>query len=171
MEKKETSANTGNRYKEIRRSMGWSRETAAAELGMSDDKLERIENGKQLPNPQDVLRMSDAYQAPEICNYYCHHDCEIGRVYVPEVPDSGLPKIILNLLKSANEFENMEKKLIHITADETIADEEIPEMVEIQSTLEQLSIMIEALQLCVEKKIDKGEINRQLYESEMRKYL
>ena len=131
---------------------------------MSDDKLERIENGKQLPTPQDVLRMSDGYKAPELCNYFCNHDCEIGQQYVPEVPDSSLPTIILNLLSAVNEFEDMEKQLISITADEAIDDDEIPEMVRIQSTLEQLSIMIEALQLCIEKKIDNGEIDRETYE-------
>ncbi|MBQ6496251.1 MAG: helix-turn-helix domain-containing protein [Firmicutes bacterium] len=158
------------RYKELRRAMEWSRETAAAELGMSDDKLERIENGKQIPNPQDVLRMADAYRSPELCNYYCHHDCEIGQRYVPEVPDASLPKIILNLLRAANEFEDMEKKLIRITADEEIEIAEIPEMVEIQNTLEKLSLMIEALQLCIEKKIGKGEIDREAYEKELAKY-
>ena len=159
MDKKEE-----NRYKSLRREMKWSREAAASELGMSDDKPERIENGKQNPNPQDVLLMAKAYQSPELCNYYCHYDCEIGMKYVPEVPDASLPKIILNLLKAANEFEDMEKKLIHITADEAIDNDEIPEMVQIQQTLEQLSLMIEALQLCVEKKIDKGEIDRKAYE-------
>ena len=162
MEKKEN-----NRYKELRREMEWSRETAAAQLGMSEDKLERIENDKQSPNPQDVMLMSKAYKSPELCNYYCHHDCEIGMKYVPEIPDSSLPKIILNLLKSANEFENMEKKLVRITADETIDKEEIPEMVEIQNTLEKLSLMIEALQFCIEKKINKGEIDRKAYEEAM----
>ena len=54
-----------------------------------------------------------------------------------------------------------------ITADEKIDDDEIPEMVQIQKTLEQLSLMIEALQLCVEKKIDKGEIDRKAYEQAM----
>ena len=44
-----------NRYKTKRREMGWSREAAAFELHMSDDKLERIENGKQRPTPKDVL--------------------------------------------------------------------------------------------------------------------
>lgn len=154
-----------NRYKETRKGMDWSRETAADALGMSDDKLERIENGKQLPTPQDVLRMSDIYKSPELCNYFCSRDCEIGQRYVPEVPESSLPGIILNLLDSVNSFENMENKLIQITADERIDNEEIPELLQIQQTLEQLSIMTEALQLCIEKKIDNGEIDRETYEA------
>ena len=35
-----------NRYKELRKSLEWSREAAAEALGMSDDKLERIDNGE-----------------------------------------------------------------------------------------------------------------------------
>ena len=64
-----------NRYKTKRREMGWSREAAAFELHMSDDKLERIENGKQRPTPKDVLDMSDAYNSPELCNYFCNRSC------------------------------------------------------------------------------------------------
>ena len=155
---------TDNRYKEMRRSLELSREAAADELGMSDDKLERIENGKQLPTPQDVLRMSDVYKAPELCNYFCHSDCEVGQLYVPEVTAAELPSIILGLLSSVNRFENMEKSIIRITADGDIENDKIPELLEIQQTLEQLSIMIEALQLCLEKKLDKGEIDKEAYD-------
>ena len=158
-----------NRYKAKRREMGWSREAAAYELHMSDDKLERIENGKQLPTAKDVLDMSDAYNSPELCNYFCNKDCEIGRHYVPEVPDSELPDIILRLLASVNEFSDMEKQLIRITADGVIDSDEIPDLVKVQHTLEQLSIMIEALQLRIEKKIDEGEIDGNAYKEEFDK--
>ena len=158
-----------NRYKAKRREMGWSREAAAFELHMSDDKLERIENGKQLPTAKDVLDMSDAYNSPELCNYFCNKDCEIGRHYVPEVPDSELPDIILRLLSSVNDFSDMEKQLIRITADGIIDPDEIPDLVKVQHTLEQLSIMIEALQLRIEKKIDEGEIDESAYKAEFDK--
>ena len=154
-------------YRQLREEMGWSRETAAEKLGMSDDKLERIENGRQLCNPQDVLIMSKVYQAPALCNYYCHNECEIGQQYVPEVPDSELPSIVLGLLDSVNNVADVDKLLIKITADDLIEDHEIPDLVSIQNTLEKLSIMIEALQLCVERKVSRGEISRELYEKEM----
>lgn len=83
---------------------------------------------------------------------------------MPEVPAAELPSIILGLLSSVNRFENMEKSLIRITADGDIENDEIPELLEIQQTLEQLSIMIEALQLCLEKKLDKGEIDKEAYD-------
>lgn len=152
-------------YRRCRNELGWSREHAAAELGMSDDKLERIENGKQVPNPQDVLIMSRVYRVPHLCNYYCHNACEIGGKYVPEVPDRELPDIILRLLNSVYEAEDIRELLIRITADGVIDDGEIEHMVSVQDTLEQLSIMIEALQLCVERKVSNGEITQELYEA------
>lgn len=160
---------TFNRYRQVRDELGWSREYAAGELGMSDDKLERIENDHQIPNPQDVLIMSDVYKAPELCNYYCNSACEIGRQYVPEVKDSELPSIILGLLNSIYAVGDIEKMLVRITADNVIDDDEIPELVHSQHTLEQLSVMIEALQLCIERKIDNGEISKDIYDKEWKK--
>ena len=156
-------------YRSKRESLGWSREFAAEQIGISDDKLERIENEKQLPNPQDVLIMSDVYQAPELCNYYCNRDCEIGRLYVPEVPDADLPAIILRLLDAVYRVDDIEKILVRITADDMIDETEVRSLAHAQYTLEQLSIMIEALQLCIERKIDKGEISREAYDAAYRK--
>lgn len=158
-----------NRYRQLREEMGWSREYAADKLGMSDDKLERIENDHQIPNPQDVLIMSDVYKAPGLCNHYCNGTCEIGQKYVPEVKDQELPSIILGLLNSIYAVGDTEKMLVRITADNVIDDEEIPELVHSQYTLEQLSVMIEALQLCIERKIDNGEISKDLYDKEWKK--
>lgn len=156
-------------YLAKRKELGWSREYASEQLGISDDKLERIENEKQLPNPQDVLIMSDVYKSPELCNYFCSRDCEIGQLYVPKVPDTELPGIILRLMGSIYETRDIEKLLVKITADETIADSEIEDLAQAQYTLEQLSIMIEALQLCVERKVDKGEIPKKAYDAAYKK--
>lgn len=163
------SDNKTSLYRQKREELGWSREYAAEQLGMSDDKLERIENEKQLPNAQDVLIMSDVYKTPELCNYFCNRDCEIGQKYVPKVPDDELPGIILNLMGSIYDVEDIEKLLVKITKDNTIEDSEIENLATAQCTLEQLSIMIEALQLCVERKIDNGELSRDLYEKAYKK--
>ncbi|MBQ6401403.1 MAG: helix-turn-helix domain-containing protein [Firmicutes bacterium] len=150
-------------YRSRRMALGWSREHAAEKIGVSDDKLERIENGKQRPNPQDVLIMSEVYQAPELCNFYCSTDCEIGKRYVPRVPDSELPGIILHLLDSVYEVEDIEKSLVRITADDVIDESEVESLADAQYTLERLSVMVEALQLCIERKISRGEISRDAY--------
>lgn len=151
-------------YREKRKAMEWSIEAAAEELGMSDDTLRRIETEEKIPNPQEVLAMAKAFHAPELCNHYCHFDCEIGQKYVPEVEDSDLPSIVLRLLDTIYDVEDIEKTLVRITSDKDITDDEIESLVKVQYTLEQLSMMVEALQLCVEKKIDNNEISREIYE-------
>ena len=156
-------------YRQKREELGWSREYASEHLGMSDDKLERIENEKQFPNAQDVLIMSQVYKSPELCNYFCHRDCEIGQKYVPEVPDEDLPGIILKLMGSIYEVEDIEKTLVKITRDNQIDDFEIENLATAQCTLEQLSIMTEALQLCVERKINSGELSKEKYEAAYKK--
>lgn len=161
--------NRSTLYRARREALGWSREYAAEQIGISDDKLERIENEKQLPNPQDVLIMSDVYQSPELCNYYCNKDCEIGRLYVPKVPDAELPSIIIRLLNSVYAVDDIEKVLVKITADGQIDATEVEDLAEAQYTLEQLSIMIEALQLCIERKIDLGEISKKTYDAAYQK--
>ena len=155
-------------YREIRETLKkedpkWSREYAAEKLGFSDDKLERIENGRQDPAPQDVLAMADIYRAPQLCNYFCHNTCLIGQKYIPEVTTQDLPTIIIRLLDSLYRVEDIKKPLINITADGVIDDSEISELVRVQSTLEQLSEMTSALNICIESKILNGEINNELY--------
>ena len=155
-------------YREIRETLKkedpkWSREYAAEKLGFSDDKLERIENGRQDPAPQDVLTMADVYRAPQLCNYYCHNTCLIGQKYIPEVTTQDLPTVIIRLLDSLYRVEDIKKPLINITADGVIDDSEITELVRVQSTLEQLSEMTSALNICIESKILNGEINNELY--------
>ncbi len=162
MEKKEL------KYKEKRKGMGLSREKAAELLAMSDDKLERIENGKQVPYPEDVLGMAKKYRAPELCNYYCSNQCAIGKKYVQEIPGSELPSVVLNLLDSLYQVEDMDKLLVRITADEKIAEEEVPDMAMVQYHFDQLAVMIDALRIHVERKIGAGEIRQEAYEEAYR---
>jgi hypothetical protein len=158
------AAQNGNIYRKERDALGWSRELAAEKLIMSNDKLERIENNKQIPNPLDVLTMSDVYCAPELCNYYCHYECEIGREYVPEITESNLPNIVIKLLDSVYRSSDIHRVLLNITADGTISDDELPIFIKIQDTLEELSQATEELQICIEKKIDNKEISKDLYD-------
>ena len=157
-------------YKEVRESLKredpkWSREYASEKLGFSDDKLERIENGRQEPSPQDVLAMADLYHAPRLSIYYCHNSCFIGGKYIPEVGTHDLPTVIIRLLDSLYKVEDIKRPLINITADGVIDDDEIEELVNVQSTLELLSEMTTALDICIETKLLNGEIDAEKYKA------
>ena len=152
-----------NIYQVLREENNLTREKAAELLDViSDDRLERIENEKTLPSPDDVIRLSKAYNAPELCNYYCSHECPIGEKYVPSITLSELPAIILETVASLNAMYPLTNRLIEISRDGTISDDEIPDFVEIQGHLEQVSLAVDTLQLWVEKTAAEESLNQEL---------
>ena len=152
-----------NLYRERRKALNWSLEEAAEQLFISDDKLQRIETGKQSPSAEDIMHMSEVYKAPELCNYYCHNQCDIGKENVPEIPVEELPNVTLQLLDSLNTASDIEKMLIKITADNEISDDELEALVNIELNLEQLATAINALKLCIKRKSRNDGLNSQLY--------
>lgn len=159
MGKKSTKENK-NIYQLCRENMGYTRDKASEELGhISADRIEKIENEKSLPHPDEILTMSECYKTPNLCNYYCSHECPIGQQYVPEVPVKDLSKIVLEMLASLNSLNKMKDRLIEITSDGIIHDDEIHDFVLIQNELEKISISVEALQFWVETTIINNELN------------
>ena len=90
MGRKSTKENK-NIYQVSREAMEYSRETAAQKLGfISSDRIEKIENEKTLPHPEEILAMADCYKTPSLCNYFCSHECPIGIEYIPEIKSKEL---------------------------------------------------------------------------------
>ena len=145
-------------YQKLREENDLTREKAAELLEfISEDRLERIENEKSEPAPEDVIRMAEVYKAPELCNYYCSHECPIGRKYVPPIERTELPAIILETVASLNAVYPLTNRLIEISRDGQISEDESPDFSNIQENLEKVSLAIEALQLWVEKEVQKAD--------------
>jgi transcriptional regulator with XRE-family HTH domain len=145
-------------YQKLREENDLTREKAAELLEfISEDRLERIENEKSEPAPEDVIRMAEVYKAPELCNYYCSHECPIGRKYVPPIEMTELPAIILETVASLNAVYPLTNRLIEISRDGQISEDESPDFSNIQENLEKVSLAIEALQLWVEKEVQKAD--------------
>ena len=145
-------------YQQLREEELLTREKASELLEfISEDRLERIENEKSEPAPEDVIRMAQVYHAPELCNYYCSHECPIGQKYVPAVEMTELPAIVLETIASLNAVYPLTNRLIEISRDGKISEDEIPDFIHIQENLEKVSRAIEALQLWVEKKVPGTE--------------
>lgn len=143
-------------YQEKREALKLSREDAAKILeGISYERLYNIEHGKTAPTPEDILIMAAGYKDPTLCNVYCSHHCRIGQLYVPHVEVGELPSITLGIVATLNKVDEMKNRLIEICADGGIDESEQEDFDEIQSSLEQLSLSVEALQLWTEK-IKKG---------------
>lgn len=164
-----TKANK-NIYHLAREEMGFTREEAADQLqGISADRIERIENERIEPQPYDVLAMSQAYRKPSLCNYYCSHECPIGKQYVPEVEIKELSTIVLEMLASLNAVNNQKDRLIEIAADGRISGDEIDDFIHIQNELERISITVETLQLWSEKMLANGVIDANQYHTRKNK--
>lgn len=153
-----------NLYQIKREELGLSREKASELLeSIPPERIEKIENQKSLPHPEEVLIMAEAYKTPNLCNYYCANDCPIGKQYVPEIEMKDLSQIVLEMLASLNAMKGKQERLIEITVDGKVDGEEIKDFVHIQEELEKISITVEALQLWSEQMIAEGKIDEEAY--------
>ena len=158
MGRKSTKENK-NIYQISREKMNYTRETASEKLGfISSDRIEKIESEKSLPHPDEILAMADCYKNPSLCNYYCSHECPIGQEYVPEVKFKELSQITLEMLASLNTLEKEKNRLIEITVDGVISEDEMKDFEKIQDQLAQISLAIDSLELWVQKAIADGRI-------------
>ena len=159
MGRKSTKENK-NIYQISREEVGLTREAAAEELKfISSDRIEKIESEKSLPHPEEILAMADCYKNPSLCNYYCSHECPIGQEYVPEVKFKELSQITLEMLASLNSLEKEKNRLIEITVDGVISEDEMKDFEKIQEQLAQISLAIDSLELWVQKAILDGKIS------------
>ncbi len=153
-----------NIYQTTREKLGLTREKASELLEIiPPERIERIENERSAPHPDEILLMSEKYKAPHLCNYYCANQCPIGQEYVPEIKAKDLSQIILEMLASLNSMNKKKERLIEITADGKIEQDEIKDFIYIQEELERISVTVETLQLWVEKMLANGAIDIEKY--------
>lgn len=155
-----------NVYQKIREALHLTRESASDLLeSLPPERIEKIENERSLPHPDEVLVMAEKYKQPSLCNYYCANQCPIGQQYVPEVKMKDLSQIVLEMLASLNSMNKRKDRLIEITADGVISREELEDFIRIQKELERISITVETLQLWAERMLATGTIDPQLYQA------
>ena len=101
------------RYQLAREELGLSREKASELLEtIAPERIEKIENERSLPHPDEVLLMAEKYKQPSLCNYYCANQCPIGQHYVPEIKIKDLSQIVLEMLASLNSMGKQKERLI-----------------------------------------------------------
>lgn len=152
-----------NIYQISRENMGYSREAAAEQLRfISADRIDKIENEKTLPHPEEVLAMADNYKNPSLCNYFCSHECPIGMEYVPEIRAKELSQITLEMLATLNKLAREKERLIEITVDGELTEDEIPDFLKIREELEKMALAIDSLNLWIEHTIATGKIDKNM---------
>ncbi len=137
-----------------------SRFGAAEEMGLAEDAVKSAELDlyKSMPVENAVL-MADCYNAPELLNHYCLHECPIGRYRTISDEVIGIDRVTVKLLKSlrANELEEMKDRLLEIAEDGIISDDELPDLKEILDRLGDLAKTVSELQIIGQKAMKGGK--------------
>ncbi len=155
-----------NYYTKIRKEANLTQQQASDKMQtISEDRLARIETEKIHITPDDILEMAQAYHKPDLCNYYCTHECPIGKKTMQSIHAQELSSIILQMLASLNTIEKEKNELIEITADGKISNNELPSFARIQKELDEISNTVETLKLWVEQTIANGDIDEEAYKT------
>lgn len=130
-----------------------SREGASEELGIDRSRLARIELGSKNPFPDEVLMMSDIYNAPELKSYYCKNMCPLGKDF-PEIRVEALDRISIKALSSFRKISAAKELLLDITEDGVITEDEKGDLDEVIKTLDEVSTIAQSLRMWAEKNLD-----------------
>lgn len=145
-----------NVYQQAREELNMTR-AAVADITdgiLSESRIEKIENGTLNAHPEDVMLMAKVYNKPELCNYFCTKECQIGQHYVPAVETiHDLPQITMELLSNLNSLNRDKDRIIDITADGVISDDERDDFNQFKQHLAEMSLAIEALKLWADKEL------------------
>lgn len=154
-----------NIYVEARKQSNLTQAKASEAMQtISEDRLARLETDKITMTPNDVLEMANTYKRPDLCNYYCTHECPIGKNTLSEIKPQQLSNIIFKMVASLNTIETEKNALIEITSDGQISENELKDFARIQMKLNEISSTVEALKLWVKEMIANGSIDEKEYE-------
>lgn len=157
MGKKSTRENK-SRIQISRENAGLTREKASELMEyISEDRIDKIEREVLEPRPEEIVSMAVCYKDPELCNYYCSHDCPIGRKYIPEVRLKELSQITLEMLASLNTIEKEKNRLIEITVDGEISDDEKADFNKIREELDDIAMSVSSLRMWMDNAILTGK--------------
>ena len=131
--------------------------------GITSDRIAKLENGSVHVQPEDVVLMAECYRAPELCNYYCTHECAIGEKTVEEIEMKSLSQIAIETLNSLNKMTRLKDRLLEIVEDGRVRPNESDDFLIIKSTLDKISASVNALQLWVDGQIADGKLDKKIF--------
>lgn len=119
----------GNRYFEARMKAAKCNEnlltrSGAIEYlpGVTEDSLKKYELNINRPPNVVVALMSDAYNEPELRQWYCANECPLGRDS-REIPEMPAERALIRLQNSVYQMENL-TRLISLIMEDGILDED-----------------------------------------------
>ena len=129
-----------------------SREGASELLGYGPSTIADWELGVSTPSPDSVLKMADLYNAPELINQYCTQQCPLGSS-VPRVETAERDRITVKTLATFRKISETREKLLDITEDGIITDDEKEDLAVIISNMEELEKLSKQIKLWAEKNL------------------
>ena len=133
-----------------------SRENAAELINIDRTRLARIELGSTTPYPEEVIRMYEAYQSPELCHLFCSMECSLGKCTMSKLDiTSDFDRLTLQVLGSIENVSALKSKLIDIAEDGRIAPEEEEDFEDVLKALDRISSNAQSLKIWAEKNIPK----------------
>lgn len=132
-----------------------SREGAADLMSIDRGRLYRIESGVADPYPEEVHMMADLYNAPELRNYFCREMCPLGGD-TPVLELDDLDRITVKAMAGLRKAADAKERLLDISADGVITDDEKPELKKILGTLDEIASIAQSLKVWTEKNMRQG---------------
>lgn len=131
-----------------------SRFGAADEAGMSEDAIKNTELGleKQMPVEKAVI-LADLYNAPQLLNYFCLHECPIGKNSAVSDEAASIEMVTLKLLKGlrVSQLMGITERLVDIAEDGDITPNEAKEFRKVLDYLDSISKSISQLRTIAKK--------------------
>ena len=131
-----------------------SREGAAELLGMSVSAVADAELGLHKAMPADkAVMMADLYNAPSLLNWYCLHECPIGRERPISDETVELERAVVKLTKVLRKeaVQYFKHGLQDIAADGSITEDEFERLDRIVDGLRDVSRIISELEVIRDK--------------------
>ena len=147
-----------NVYQLSRERAQLTREAAAERMVfLTSARIEKIESERSAPHPEEVLAMAEAYGDPMLRNTYCTRECPIGRKYAPRAEEKSISQITLDMVVTLNDLMRDRDRLMEITVDGAISDEEQKDFRKTRENLERMSSAIESLKLWVDGAMEQDK--------------
>ncbi len=141
-----------NLYREARKNAAKSKgsfnnaENAPEFVGIERTRLLKIEANEVVAHPDEVARMVEAYEAPELVNYYCTRQCPLGQGGSLLIHDD-LDRIFVTLMSALHSLEKAEDALYHILEDGKVSIDEEQDFRQLLKTLDKIAYSAESLKL------------------------
>lgn len=127
----------------LRNQSGYSQEQLAEKMGVSRQAVSKWESGVTLPETEKIIQLSDLF---DVSTDFLLRDIPVDR------SRDTLDRVVFKFLGSAQEMDDISKKLIDIMQDGIIDDDEKIQLNSIIQTLDDLVKIIDEIKIRINLK-------------------